>query len=167
MSHSQSSLYFFPDTTAIFGLNVEVDAYRDMLQRANFFLGIRTHLQQEIPKLKFFTARAFHKSTKKKLFHNNIRRMTRQGTETQALMPLFDKGPDRRARFDLFLLVCFSFSDNHFRQIEQHNLTEIFPHMLRRVIERIDISHEMMGLFAKIIRESCGNDEGSKCIVGS
>ena len=161
----------------MFGLDTDIDEHKDMIQKAGCFLNIRTHLNQEITRLKSISSGAFQKSTKKKLFQSNLSRMIRQDRETQALpMTFLDKESDgeshRGARFDLFILICFGLSETHFQQIELHGLTETFPHMLRRVVGRIEIPPGTMGAFAKIIKELCRKDEAlkdevSKRILGS
>lgn len=173
---SPSPKFFFPDTAIMFGLDIEIDEHKDMIQKASCFLNIRTHLNQEITRLKSISPGAFQKSTKRKLFQSNLSRMIRKYRETQALpMTFLNKESDGEshggARFDLFILTCFGLLETHFQQIELHGLTETFPHMLRRVVGRIEIPPGTMGAFAKIIKELCGKDalkdEVSKRILGS
>ncbi|OGE47631.1 hypothetical protein PENARI_c039G07396 [Penicillium arizonense] len=165
MSQGPHSYPFFRDTTIMFGLDIGLHEHKDILEKANCFSGLRAHLEQDNMKLKTFSASDFSRSTKRKLFNKNINRAARQCPGSQILIAFLDKENAEGARFDLFMLACFSLSEHHFQQIEKHGLSELFPHLLRRVIGRTDLTSALIDKMVTIIKETCGDDEMGKCIL--
>jgi hypothetical protein len=151
----------------LFGLDLDLDQYKDMLEKANCFFGIRAHLEQDYLKMKSLSTSTFHRGTKKQLFKKNIKRVIQQDPGSEALMPLLYMQKDENIRLNVFFLACFSLSDHHFRRIEDHGLNEKFPLLLRKVISINDISSSIMQRFVAIVRALCGTDETSKSILGS
>lgn len=152
--------------TVLFGLDLDLDQYKDMLEKANCFLGIRTHLEQDYLKMKSLSATSFHRGTKKQLFKKNVIRSIQQDPGSETLMQLLYMQKDESNDVDLFFLACFSLSDRHFRLIKDHGLNEKFPLLLRKVVS-INISSSIMQRFVAIVRDICGTDETSKIILGS
>lgn len=139
-----------------------------MLDKANCFFKIRTHIGQDYLKLKSLSPATFHRTTKKELFKKNIRRLTQEDSGSEVLLPLLriQENENDQSNISLLILTCFSLSDVHFREIEAYGMCQMFPHMLRRVIRKSDIPSIIMNKFLAVIVEICGRSEISSELLG-
>lgn len=152
--------------TIFFGLDTEFDQYEEMLKKANCLFRIRVHLEKDRQKLKLLSPSDFHRTTKKKLFKKNMTSLINQGIGSQTMKVFCDTQKDDNIRVELLILVCFSLSDNDFRQIEDYGLVDGVSHLLRKMVDRNDVSTMMINTFAANVRPICGHHDTGKVLLG-
>lgn len=165
---SEQTLWFPDDGIShLFGLQEEIAVHRKRLDAALFFTQLRNTIDQDRVKLKSYSAKAFHRSTKKKTFTSSVENAVAGKAEGLVLMPLLQAaGPNVKVPpLDLFILACFSLTSSHYTQLNANGLVEIFPRLFSTAFDSVQFSSDMRTIFLDLIEKTChGSDQGTQIL---
>jgi hypothetical protein len=155
----------FPDNIVdvLFGLQIDVSTHRNQLDAASTFSKIRNQIDGDRMKLRTLTAHSLHRSTKKKTFQNAVKNAVEEGKlENKILITLVQEALATSAQaspLDLFILVCFSLTGSHYKQLKDNDLIDICPRLLLAVFKDVTIATELRNMFIKLIEHVCNEKD--------
>ncbi|KAL2128422.1 hypothetical protein VTI74DRAFT_9208 [Chaetomium olivicolor] len=167
--HIMSSQFSVTKDASLFGLDVELDVYLSRLEAAKFFSQIRKDIDRNITVLKTLTPNAFGKRRTKDTFKENVEGVVNGETESRALMPLVEQLGSDDSIINILLLACFTLSKTTCKQLEKHNLTEVFAEFLTCIVDDCIVFSSMRAKFIDIIKDVCrkNNNETSNKLLGA
>jgi hypothetical protein len=175
------------DIAFIFGLHQSLNEYRIQVEKAQWWLHLRTALEGDKLRLASFTTTKLHHSSKKKLFEKNVPRVINISqnanvnhnkndhhhhqqlggrTLLNVLNAPYPTFLEESTRLNLFMFICFSLSDNDFAKIEQYGLEDTFHRMLAAVVGDVSLQPALANKFKATIQSRCGDDPASRILLG-